>query len=278
MLQTKETAIFSFGFILGDNKESNIVLSFIRSFRANYYCRYCRLRRTDMEKTSSEISEERRNRLNYFDDVLINDETKTGVREYSPFNEIPFFHVTDSSGEDTTHTVDEGILHYNLLPSFHYFIYEMEFFSLKLLNERIKSFHYAEEEKQNIAMPIFEKTLKEKSKFKMTASEMFNFAQNLIFIIGDLIPGNDPVWEFVLMTIKFFDLSYLPSYDENDLSELEETISLMHDRYKQLFEETLKPVHHISTHFPEDTRNFGPLKCLKTIRYIHHIHHFRFVD
>lgn len=231
MFQTTATTIF-FDFLLGDNKESNTVLSFVKGFRANHYCRYCRMHRTEMEQASSEISEKRRNRQNYFDDVLINDSSKTGVHEYSPFNEIPFFHVTDSSGEDNTHIVDLGILHYNFLPSLHYFIYEKQYFSLKFLNERVKSFEYVEEEKQNVPMPILEEFLKNKNKFRMAASETFNFAQNLIFIIGDVVPEDDPVWKFVLITIKFFDLVYLPSYDEIDITELGETITLMNDRYK----------------------------------------------
>lgn len=265
--QTKLIILFSSDLFLGDNKESNTVLGFVRSFRAKHYCRYCRLHRREMQKTSFEIPEERRNRQNYFDDVSKCDTSKTGVMEYSPFNEIPFFHVTDSSGEDTTHTVDEGILHYNLLPSLHYFIYEQKFFSLKLMNERIKSFRYVDEEKQNIPMPILEQTIKEKCKLKMTASEMFNFAQNLIFMIGDVVPEDDPVLKLVLMTIKFLDLSYLPSYDEDDISEFKQTITIMNNLYQEMFDETLKPVHHIATHFPEDTLNLGPLRSLKTIRY-----------
>ncbi len=224
------------------------------------------MHKENMQTACSEMSDTRRNRENYCDDVSMNDQSKTGIMEFSCLNEIPFFHVTDSSGEDNTHIVDEGILHYNLLPSLNYFINETKYFTLQHLNERIRSFDYSQEERQNIPMSILKETFTKK-KLKMTASEMSNFTNNLIFMIGDLVPGDDPVWEFVITTIKFYDLSYLPSYTEYDINEFASTIALMHGLYQQLFDKTLKPVHHIATHYPEDTRNFGPLRYLKTIRY-----------
>lgn len=226
------------------------------------------MHRSEMQQQSIEIPEERRSRQNYEEDVITNDKSRTGIEEYSCLNEIPFFHVTDSSAEDSTHIVEEGILQYCLLPSLHYFIVVQKYFTLDELNMRLKLFDYCEDEKQNIPRPIFMKTLKEKEKLKMTASEIANFAHNLIFIIGDLIEDeDDDVWKFVLTTIKFFDLAYLPCYSEEDITELANTIALMHDSYRQLSGATLMPVHHYAIHYPEDTRNFGPLRYLRTIRY-----------
>lgn len=264
--------IISFDLHLADNKEANVYLGFVRSFTAGFYCRYCRMHRSEMQRASTEILGKRRNPQNYGEDLLENFRNKkrkkntTGIAEYSIFNEIPHFHVTDSSAQDSTHVIDEGILHYNLLPSLYYFIYEKEYFTLQELNRRIKVFDYTEEEKKNIPMEILEKTLKDRTKLKTTATEMANFTHNLVFLIGDLVPHGDIVWKFVLTTIKFFDLAYLPSYEEDDITELTQTITLMLDSYRQLFKELLKPVHHFAIHYPEDTRNFGPMRYLRNIR------------
>lgn len=267
--------------LLGDNKESNAYLGFVRAFVANFFCRYCRMQKLETHEALVEIIEKLRNKNNYYEDVLENNVTATGVVEYSILNGIPLFHATDSSAEDITHIVDEGIMHYNLLPSLRYFIYERNYFTLQKLNDRIKFFNYTEDEKKNVPMPISKDFLREKKKrnkevkkrktterkkFKMTASEMFNFAHNLIFMIRDLVPEDDIVWQFVLTTIKFLDLSYLPCYEEDDLNEFKEAIASMHNSYKQLFNQTLKPVHHIAIHFPRDTLNFGPMRNLRTIR------------
>lgn len=241
------------------------------------------MHKRETEEASVEITEKLRDTQSYYDDVLKNNYTETGVHEYSILNYITLFHATDSSGEDNTHTVDEGIWHYNLLPSLRYFVHERNYFTLEQLNDRIQFFDYTEDESKNVPMPISKENLKkiknetnkkkitnkkkEKTKFKMTASEMSNFAHNLIFVIGDLVPENDVVWQFVLTTIKFLDLAYLPCYDEeDDINDLTETIATMHHSYQQLFKQKLKPVHHFATHYSNDTLNFGPLRYLRTIR------------
>lgn len=63
---------------------------------------------------------------------------------------------------------------------------------------------FTEDEKQNILGPISENTLKEKQKFNTSAAEMFNFVQNLIFLIGDLVPEDDAILNFVQVTIRYF--------------------------------------------------------------------------
>lgn len=224
------------------------------------------MHRNETKEATREIAGKRRDKANYNADVVTQNPTETGVVEYSPLNEIPFFHVTDSSAEDNTHIVDEGILHYNLLPSLYYFIYEQKFFTLQKLNDCLKLFDFNEDERQNIPSPITQKQLKEKEKLRMSASEMNNFAHNLVFIIGNLVPAQDPVWKFVQTTIRFFDLSYLPCYEDEDILLLADTIATMHQLYQNLFETALKPVHHLAIHYPNDTLNFGPLRYLRTIR------------
>lgn len=252
---------------IGDNKESNIILGFVRSFSANYYCRDCRLHKRELQKTTDDKPENRRNRMNYEEDLFVNDQSKTGVREYSALNNIPHFHVTDSSSIDLTHSVDEGICHYNFGEILYYFIYQKEYFTLEILNERIQSFSYGEDEKSNVASSITKKHLLNND-FKMTAAEMSTFAHNITFLIGDLVPEDDIVWYFLLTNIKFIDYCYLPSYSNQDLKEWTELISEMNNLYMDIFGTTMKPVHHQSIHLPVDTLKYGPLRYTRTIRYV----------
>lgn len=99
----------------------------------------------------------------------------------------------------------------------------------------------------------------------MTAAEMSHFSHNVTFMIGDLVPEHDIVWHF-LCTVKCFDMCYLPSYDDNELEEWSTVIDDMLTFYKDLFEQSLKPVHHTSIHYPADTKKFGPLRYTRTIR------------
>lgn len=218
-----------------------------------------------MQTATRENPEDRRNRENYEEDVLLHDRTQTGIREHSIFNYIPHFHVTESSAEDITHNVEEGICHYHVMEILYHFIYDEKYFTLEELNQRMLSFDYDHDEKANVPHSIAKEQFK-KRKFSMTASEMSNFMQNITFIIGDLIPEEDVVWHFLLATVKFFDTCYLPSYDDQEIEEWRDLIDYMLRSYQDLFDLTLKPVQHMAIHYPTDTKRYGPLRYARTIR------------
>ncbi len=83
----------------------------------------------------------------------------------------------------------------------------------------METMDFGETEKGNLPRNILMAHLKSQ-KFKMSASEMFFFAHHLTFMIGSRVPDDDPVWQLVLETIKFFDLCYLPEYGEDDIESL----------------------------------------------------------
>lgn len=218
-----------------------------------------------MQSTTIENPEFRRNRTNYDEDVVMCDQSTTVIREYGVLNYVPHFHVTDSSALDLTHNVDEGVCHYNFVEILYNFIYDQKYFTLETLNQRIRSFPYGEEEKSNVPSPILESQFKG-TKFRMTAAEMFNFTHNITFMIGDLVPEDDTVWCFLLETVKFFDMCYLPSYEDHEIEEWREITDTMLNYYKNIFDLELKPVHHMAIHYPDDTKRYGPFRYNRTIR------------
>lgn len=240
-------------------------MGFQRSPSAHKYCRFCQIDKNDMKYASIEDPSIRRNRDNYNEDVLMCDARATGIREYSTLNSIPYFHVTESSAEDSTHTVEEGVLRYVISDSLHSLIYIDKIITLEQLNTRMKNFSYGEQEKSNKPNIIFKEQL-ENEKFRMTAAEKANFVQNLTFIIGDLIPEDNDVWKLILKTVSFFDFCNLPCFEKEDIAEWREVIKEMNDLYIEVLSQHLKPHHHFATHFPTDTEKFGPLKFARTIR------------
>lgn len=105
----------------------------------------------------------------------------------------------------------------------------------------------------------------------MNAAEMFNFSQNFTFLIGDLIPEQSEdgevtrVWEFVQNIVKMVDVCYLPWYEPADLRQMKTKIKLVLEDYIELGED-LKPKFHYLTHYPTNTRRYGPMRYLQTIR------------
>lgn len=160
-----------------------------------------------MQQQETEILEKRRKIDNYNEDVLKKKPEKTGVREWSTLNNIPFFHVTNSCSNDWMHTVLEGILHYNFKPAMLHFINQNDF-TIDQLNQRIVELKYEPDQWGNVPGPITLKRLQDRKvrKFKMTAAEMHNFAHNLPFIIGDLVEEGEGNYILVKLETKILKI------------------------------------------------------------------------
>lgn len=62
-------------------------------------------------------------------------------------------------------------------------------------------------------------------KFQMIASECASFVHHLPFVLVKIMSAdklrnleNDDYWQFLLTTIRFLDMSYLPSYTTDSLN------------------------------------------------------------
>lgn len=80
----------------GDNLGIHTLLQMSTGFNANYYCRFCRRHRTDLQKDAMECEECLRSTANYEQDVELGRHSETGIAGKSAFNELPSFHVIDN--------------------------------------------------------------------------------------------------------------------------------------------------------------------------------------
>lgn len=225
-----------------------------------------------MRASDTSRGAERRNRENYDIDVAVGNQTETGIKEFSVFNRIPLFHVTESSSADLAHDVTEGTLHTIFTKSIGYFITK-QYFTLDNLNDRMSSMDFGVMENGNRPVDITVERINSKSEtLKMSSSEMFFFAHHFTLMIGDRVPNEDPVWQLLLTAIKFFDMCYLPSYNQDDIGALLEEGKILNQGLMNLFNVDLKHKSHLSTHYDELTQDFGPLRYVQTIRYFFLIH------
>lgn len=244
----------------------NDVCGFARSHSANYFCRFCRLRKKETKTATTEVYREMRDKVNYEEDLKKNNFKGTGIKEDSFVNSICLCHVTTCLGIDIMHDVFEGILHYNLCEIILALIND-GYCSLDLFNKLKADLSYGEVEAGDKSPPITLKRL-QSNKLLMSASEMQCFAHHIMLIVGDLIPNkNYRVWKFLLQTVKFVDLLFLPFYTPQDLDNLKITISKMNEMYIRIFKTELKPKHHYLTHYPTMIRRFGPLYYISSMRY-----------
>ncbi|KAG4071911.1 hypothetical protein HA402_006072, partial [Bradysia odoriphaga] len=261
----EKTIFFVLGLFLGDNAALNSILGF-NPCSSTVFCKHCRLTKNETQKATTEVVSMIRNEENYEEDLLMDDEFKTGVKWNSIFNSIFLFHVTHSAGVDIMHDINEGILRYNMSSIIRSFT-SRKIFKLKTLNDRKRNFVYGHPDSGNRSeVDLKQKHLK-KAKLTMTASEMMTFFQIFPFLVGDLIDPNDETWLFYLKTVEVVDLVYQTSYTETDLIKLQNSIAEMNSSYIKLFNQTLKPKHHFLTHYPRLIREFGPLRYISSIRY-----------
>lgn len=118
-----KTIYFSICFFLGDTLGLNMILGFTESFRANYYCRFCKSNRSEMQTNCMQIDEKLRTKTNYEDDLQIDNITLTGIKEVCIWNEIPSFHVTENFSVDIAHDIFEGVVLFDFIEIFHQFVF-----------------------------------------------------------------------------------------------------------------------------------------------------------
>ncbi|KAL5237652.1 hypothetical protein ACI65C_005062 [Semiaphis heraclei] len=182
---------FSLGLIIGDNLGLHSILGFTESFVSSYPCRFCKTIKNECHVQTTEIDINLRNNINYADDLEINDVLFTGVKESCVWNEISSFHVTQNYCVDI---MLEGVCNYDIGLMLKIMIFDLKYFTIDKLNNRIELFDYGPVDIRNRPTLIASETLKGKGKkLKMSAGEMLCFVKNLGLIIGDLVPLNSEI-------------------------------------------------------------------------------------
>lgn len=257
---------FILGMILGDNLGLNTILGFSKSFSSNYYCRICKSHKSIMKKQTKADNALLRDQDNYANDLEQNNVTETGISEYCCFNNIPSFHVVDNCCVDIMHDIFEGVCHYDLAHIILYYTQILHCFDLTTLNNRLKLFDYSVTELNNKSVCIKQEHLV-RSKFKMSASEMLMFVHLFPLLVGDLVPSDDPVWQFLIILLKIIQIILCSVVDAPTVKLLESLITEHHENYINLFNDTLKPKHHLMLHYPHIIEQVGPLKQLWCMRF-----------
>ncbi|XP_071057004.1 uncharacterized protein [Onthophagus taurus] len=250
---------FKLGLVLGDNLALNDILGFNVSFSSTFFCRICKRSKIQTQSDVQQMNTFLRDKNNYIIDSLIEDASKTGIKEPSIFNTIPSFHVTENVSFDIMHDLFNGVCNYNLAHVLNNFIYKKKYFTLEILNYRKQMFNYGPTQIGNVSSPIRQNSIKTHN-FKMTASEMKCFVHFILLMIGDLIPLEDEVYEFLNLFVQIIDIILQIHFTEADLAKLDSLIQKHHRMYVTLFTDHLKPKHHFMVHYTYVIRKSGTLR------------------
>lgn len=259
-----EQIFFSVAAFIGDNLAVHAVLGFTMGFTANYPCRFCHVKSSDMKLIVKESQCELRNEQSYERDLIEDAPRKTGVVKQSAISDLKYSSTLELMAVDAAHDILEGVLEYDLGLVLHQFIEVDHFFTLAEINSRIDSFNYGPNE-TNKPRPIKPNQIKNRH-IKMSASEALSFIRNLALLIGDLIPRNNKHWKLISLLKEIIDIITSPIVSMEVLDYLQSILSEYFRKLNMLFENAVKPKHHLLVHYASVSRRFGPVWNLATLR------------
>ncbi|XP_046405832.1 uncharacterized protein LOC124170865 isoform X1 [Ischnura elegans] len=259
---------FVLGLVLGDNLGLNSVLGMVESFNANYFCRLCKLSKSQSEKQTTDLPHMLRSQKEYDDDVKLNDCSKTGVKEDCVWHYVQSFHITSNFFVDEMHDMREGICSYDMIHILRGIVDgPSKDLDLETLNIRLKLFDYGPIDSSNKPPLISRHSLKKGNKLAMTSSEMLCFVRLLGVIIGDLVSENNPYWELYVVLRQIIEILVAKRVPKDIVGLLRVLIEEHHALYLRLTGDTLKPKHHLLTHYPLIFEESGPVGNLSCIRF-----------
>lgn len=136
---------------------------------------------------------------------------------------------------------------------------------MNFLNNRIKFFDYGLIDKSS--KPPLLTIEKGIVHLKMSASELMTFTKYLGFLIANLIPESDPVWELYILLRRIIDIIVSPYVSHEHLPLLNSLIEEHHTLYLKLsVDKRLKNKHHHMIHYSWMLERFGPLIYLWSMR------------
>lgn len=251
--------------ILGDNLGLNTILGFSESFSSNSFCRFCKMKRAETQKSCEEDISSLRSKINYDEDIKICNAKLTGIKESSVWNSLTNFHVTENLAVDVMHDLLEGVCHYDLIFILNSFITKYNFFTLEQLNYRILIFNYGPHCKNK--PPILNSDSFSKQKLKLSAAEMKSLSMNLSLIIGDIVSECEE-WTLYLLLREILSLCcHSDILQSNSNVLLNNLINEHHYLYLNLTKTALKPKYHNMTHYGRIMNEIGPLKHISSMRF-----------
>lgn len=252
--------------ILGDNLGLNAILGFTECFVANYYCRFCIVRRDVLQTLLFEDIKSLRNYANYCHQVTLGKLSETGIAEECVFNDLCKFHVTRNFSVDILHDFLEGVCQYDLCNIIINLINKNRF-TLDELNSNIVYHNYGPFIKNKKIDPITVENL-EKVHIRTSGAEMKTLILNFAFIIGHRVDRECPEWKLYIVLREILTIVTSKTVHCRAYQLLSTLVSEHHELYLQCFPyDSLKPKHHLMVHYPRVMQMIGPIGTMSSIRF-----------
>ena len=253
-----------------DNLAAHTLSGLMESFSSLRSCRFCLTTKEARQNTYSdrecilrtkETHAEHVERVRQYPQLA----STYGVKSDSPFNTLTYFHSIWGCPSDLAHDIFEGFASEALNCIIRHFVGE-RFFTLKQLNQKIRTFKYATCDRPNKPTPFSDEL--GKFKIKQNASQCWCLLRLLPLFVFEWVPHNDPCLRLLLQMLDVIDLICAPTILPGEVDFLDEMISDLLEMYYTEFEEAnVTPKAHFLTHYGLQILLLGPLIHLFTLRF-----------
>lgn len=257
--------------VCGDNLGSNDLGGFIKKFNGGCCCRQCERSVKDFRENIF-LAKPLRKVATYNENLAQARElhkSVKGVQDDCPFNALEHYHVCLPGLPGCIgHDVFEGFAKEDVHEGLFYFIDEKKWFTLKLLNTRIKNMTLSN--MSTIDIPEIKRKEKGKpAKLTGVAYQIRHLVLILPILIADKVQDlSDPVWQMLLNLREIVNLICAPALSESQVGILSNKIETYLQLRVELFPDIpLKPKHAFMQHYPHTIQALGPLKHLWTLRF-----------
>lgn len=255
-----------------DNLGGNSSLGYF-GCNSSYYCRICELTRNECGVTTEDVPTKYRSKDEYAIalDIIetsysVEPKDTKGIARYCVLNDLRFFHILDNFNVDIMHDICEGVIPFLLLKFFKYCIHNKIIANDHVLNNYLFNHDYGLLNSKNI--PSYVSLTR--SNLGQNASQNKCIIQNLPYIFYDFRnePKLEKIWSCVFDILKILRIIYSINICENDLKDLEKTISSYLKQILQCFDiKSLTYKHHMMIHYANVIRAVGPLVHMSTMRF-----------
>lgn len=249
--------------LLGDNLGISSIIGMTESFSSNYFCRACFSHKSATKNMAVEDLNTLRDKYNY--DMHLQEKTH-GVKDYCVWNDLSYFHNTENIHFDLMHDLYEGVCRYDFGKILKDLIFEKKYFTINILNNRIKYFNHADVDIGNKVPPIPLNHV-ENELIIMSSAEMHALVTYFPLMIGDLVDTMDETWHFFKLLFNIVHIVSKNRINKSELIYLQCLVNEHHQLYISLFRGHLTPKFHFLTHYSRVINNVGPLSKLSSIRY-----------
>ena len=161
------------------------------------------------------------------------------------------------------HDIAEGVAKFGMLEVLKFYL-SSDTFTLHSINKRIKLFSFFNKSNRP---PSITKNQLDKGFLSYSASETINLVLFFNLIAGDFVPCDCKIWNYYLVLRRLVNLILSKWLTTMHSVYLETLIDEHHTLYKSLFQKTLKPKHHLLTHYPRILKITGPFAINCSMRF-----------